>query len=357
MKRERSKNQIRLAVAPLQGVEVRDASATGDGSWTIEGYAAVFEQETTLWDIAGWWRVDEEIAVGAFDNVLERVGYGGELVHLNHGHDMKTAMAASDVRGIGGLELSADFHGLRYFARVDPEDPDVRAAASKMRRRIVRQSSFAFTVGAEELVESRELDDGTWLDKWRILEVGHLYDVCVCAQGAYPQTESAITERVAGLAPLEASKTARSMRRARSTYLEAAARASLARTGLETRADVAALDLLVDAYELVEDFIAIETEDTDAADREAANGILDTLDGLIVAEAAEPADPADADLDPGEMGRTPAGVGRHGRREHSRGRDRAAPNTAGGGEPEQKARAMKAQAEALTETLLRRTQL
>jgi hypothetical protein len=43
---------------------------------------------------------------------------------------------------------------------------------------------------AEELVESVELDDGTIDELWRILEVGDLYDVCVCAQGAYPQTES-----------------------------------------------------------------------------------------------------------------------------------------------------------------------
>jgi hypothetical protein len=43
----RTRSRERLAVAPLQRVQVRDATATGDGSWTIEGYAAVFEQETT----------------------------------------------------------------------------------------------------------------------------------------------------------------------------------------------------------------------------------------------------------------------------------------------------------------------
>jgi phage head maturation protease len=57
-------------------VQVRDASGTGDGSWTIEGYAAVYEQETTLYDIPGWIRVREEIARGAFTDVLERLARG-----------------------------------------------------------------------------------------------------------------------------------------------------------------------------------------------------------------------------------------------------------------------------------------
>ena len=32
---------MRIAVAPITDVVVRDASGTGDGSWTMEGYAAV----------------------------------------------------------------------------------------------------------------------------------------------------------------------------------------------------------------------------------------------------------------------------------------------------------------------------
>lgn len=183
---------LRLAVAPIRDVVVRDATAAGDGSWTVEGYAAVHEQETTLFEIPEWWRVREEIARGAFDSVLERVRAGDELVHLNHGHDMTSAVAATNVKGVGGLELDADFHGLRYFARVDPIDPDAQRMAAKMRLGVVAQASFAFTIARETLVESVELEDGTLDQLWRIEEVGHLYDVCVCAQGAYPQTESYI---------------------------------------------------------------------------------------------------------------------------------------------------------------------
>ena len=185
---------LRLAVSPITRVTVRDATGTGDGSWTIEGYAAVYEQETVLYD-GSWFRMREEIARGAFTSVLDRVGNGLELVHLNFGHDMNTSIAATDVRAneIGGLELEEDFHGLRFFARVDAQDPDAIRLAAKMRRGVVKQASFAFTIASEELVEEldpSETADGKWDEKWRITEIGHLYDVCACPQGAYAQTES-----------------------------------------------------------------------------------------------------------------------------------------------------------------------
>lgn len=186
------RSSLRLALTPFRDVQVRNATGTGDGSWTIEGYAAVYAQETTLYDIPGWVRMRERIAHGAFTDVLRRVRDGSEVVHLNHGHDMTTVVAATDVRGIGSLELSEDSHGERFFARIDPEDPDAKSLAVKMSRGIVRQASFAFTIARERLVESDELDDGTLDMLWEIEEIGHQYDVCACAQGAYPQTESFI---------------------------------------------------------------------------------------------------------------------------------------------------------------------
>jgi HK97 family phage prohead protease len=175
----------RLALAPLADVQVRDASGTGDGSWTIEGYAAVFEAETTLFDL-GFYRMREVISRGAFTDVLAKP----HLVHLNFGHDMNTAIASTDVRGIGGLELAEDFHGLRFFARVDATDPDAVRLAVKMRRGVVNQASFAFTIGSEQLDAEDVTDDGTVDELWRINTIRDLFDVCCAAQGAYPQTES-----------------------------------------------------------------------------------------------------------------------------------------------------------------------
>lgn len=180
---------FRLAVTPIRDVVVRDASGTGDGSWTIEGYAAVYEQETTLWD-GRWFRLREVIARGAFTNVLTQVNAGNDLVHLNFGHDMNTSVAATNVTGIGGLELDEDFHGLRFFARVDVDDPHAQMLAVKMRRGVVAQASFAFTIADEEIAEVNTLDDGRDDELWQINEIAHLYDVCACPQGAYPQTEA-----------------------------------------------------------------------------------------------------------------------------------------------------------------------
>jgi hypothetical protein len=73
----------------------------------MEGYAAVFEQETTLFDIAGWIRVREEIARDAFLNVLGRLAAGDGLVHLNFGHDMKTAVASATDRRTGSAASSS----------------------------------------------------------------------------------------------------------------------------------------------------------------------------------------------------------------------------------------------------------
>lgn len=188
---------LRTVVAPLARVEIRDPSGTGDGSWTIGGYAAVFEAETVLFDAYGL-RVKEELAAGAFGRVLERLGQGDGLVHLNHGHDMKSAIASTDVARsgpagslpIGGLELSSDEHGLRFFARVDAGDPDAIRLAAKMRRGVVNQASFAFTIEDERLLSDEDADDGYVELKYRVEEVRDLFDVCACAQGAYPQTES-----------------------------------------------------------------------------------------------------------------------------------------------------------------------
>jgi len=179
-------HQVRFAVAPIRGVEFRDASANGDGSWTISGYAAVFDQETVLYD-GSYQQIRESIAPTAFDDVLR----SNPQVHLNFGHDMNRAVAATDVPAgqIGSLELSTDSHGLRFMARVDRNDPDAQALAVKMSRGVVRQASFAFTIDQESSVSS-VTSDGRDATTYRIERVRNLYDVCCTPQGAYAQTES-----------------------------------------------------------------------------------------------------------------------------------------------------------------------
>lgn len=195
--------ELHRAVAPLTDVEIRDQSATGDGSWTFTGYAAVTGVVTTLYEGRSWvWQ--ERITPGAFRAVLDRVRAGTEPydVVLNHEHQNAAAMAstARSASEFGGLELSEDTRGLRAFARLDPDDPDVQRVVPKVRHNVVRQMSFAFNIAAggfrttiTEDADGREV----WLDD--IDEISRLYDVTLCAHGAYPQTTADIRGYLAAL--------------------------------------------------------------------------------------------------------------------------------------------------------------
>lgn len=181
-----SRPQLRFATSPIVGIEVRDASGSGDGSYTISGHAAVFNTATTLYD-GSFARVREQIAPGAFTKVLA----SQPLVHLNHGHDMLSAIAATNVAGVGGLQLTQDAEGLRFFARVPMDDPDAQRLAAKMRTGVVSQASFAFQIGDEDYAEGTT-PDGRPDELFTIKEVSDLYDVCACAQGAYPTTSATL---------------------------------------------------------------------------------------------------------------------------------------------------------------------
>ena len=60
------------------------------------------------------------------------------------------------------------------------------------------QASFAFTIARAENIDI-ENDEGPDEMHRRILEVGHLYDVCACPQGAYSQTVSQLRTYAAAL--------------------------------------------------------------------------------------------------------------------------------------------------------------
>jgi HK97 family phage prohead protease len=184
--------EVRFVVASIAGVEVRDPVGTPDDTWTMSGYAAVFDQTTTLYD-GKMLKVTESIDPGFFDEVLRTQGLTtpAGVVHFNLGHDMSRAVAATNVPPgePGWLDLKPDTHGLGYMAKVARSDPDAVAMASKMRTGVLRQASFAFTI-AEAKWETTEADDGPDVDHHTLIRAKHLYDVCACPQGAYPQTSS-----------------------------------------------------------------------------------------------------------------------------------------------------------------------
>jgi HK97 family phage prohead protease len=182
--------EARHALVQFRDVEFRDATGTGDGSYTLTGYAAVYEQETVLYD-GSWWRLREVIAPGAFDAVLGRTRRSSE--HRPR-HDARDRAAPASTASAASSSPPTS-EGLRVFARLDPADPDVVSLAAKMNRGIVDQMSFAFTI-ARAKYESEIDEENDFEDELRtILEIGELYDTAVCAQGAYSQTSAELAMR------------------------------------------------------------------------------------------------------------------------------------------------------------------
>lgn len=193
--------EFRYAVAPITHVEVRDPTANPDDTWTMSGYAAVFNRSTVLYD-GNFLVRSEEIDPGFFDPIFrdQPLQQPDGVVHFNYGHDMLSSVAASDVPAgqPGSLALKSDAHGLHFLAKVPRDDPDGVRMAAKMRSGVLKQASFAFTI-AEKQTSSRELDDGRMEERDRLLRAGRLYDVCATPQGAYPQTVSQLRSYAAAL--------------------------------------------------------------------------------------------------------------------------------------------------------------
>ena len=140
-----------------------------DGALIVEGYAAVFNQET---NIGG--QFIERIAPGAFTEAVGR----DEVVFLFN-HDSDTVMARTSA---GNLDLSEDEKGLRIVARLDSADPDVQRTTVKMRNGNVNKMSFAFLADGEEWADNGGLPV-------RTVTRASLFDVSAVTDPAYKGTE------------------------------------------------------------------------------------------------------------------------------------------------------------------------
>lgn len=193
--------ELLSAIVPLTNVDVRDPSANPDNTWTMSGYAAVFNQQAVYLD-SKYLRIILEVDPHAFDDVLasQALSAPDGCVHFNLGHDMNRAVAATNVPAgqPGSLQLTVDAHGLRYLAKVSKDDPDGVALATKMRDGVIAQASMAFVCGADQRTITED-EDGPDIMLRRILKVSALYDVCACPQGVFSQTVSGLQQYAAGL--------------------------------------------------------------------------------------------------------------------------------------------------------------
>lgn len=137
----------------------------------VEGYAAVFGQEA---DIGGMFR--EVIERGAFADAIGR----DDVVFLINHEGLPLARTRS-----GTLSLVEDEHGLKIATTLDPEDPDVKSIAGKMKRGDLDKMSFAFYPELQEWDDSQD-------PPLRTIKRASLHDVSVVTTPAYAGTEIAL---------------------------------------------------------------------------------------------------------------------------------------------------------------------
>ena len=142
-----------------------------DDGIKVEGYAAVFDQET---DIGGMFR--EVIERGAFKDAIGR----DDVVFLINHDGLPLARTRS-----GTLKLSEDDHGLKIETTLDADDPDVKSISGKMKRGDLDKMSFAFYPEIQEWDDSGDVPV-------RTIKSASLHDVSIVTTPAYDGTEIAL---------------------------------------------------------------------------------------------------------------------------------------------------------------------
>ena len=135
----------------------------------IEGYFAVFEQETKLWE--GYY---EKIARGAFDNSIKN-----NDIRCLFNHDSGFVLG----RNISGtLELKTDTYGLWGRVKINPNDSNAMDVYARVERGDISGCSFGFN----PIKESYEnINDGILYT----VEEADTAEISVCTFPAYPMTE------------------------------------------------------------------------------------------------------------------------------------------------------------------------
>ncbi len=162
-------------VAPIEQMEWRASNASAK-EMTVAGHAAVFNRLSL--DLGGF---REKIAPGAFTDVLDQ----NPDVHLLWDHSTSLVLARTRNKT---LDLREDPQGLHFWSRV-ADTSYSRDLRILMERGDVDQASFAFTIAEDGATWFVDEDENVLRT---ITHVGDLYDVTVTAQGAYPQTDSAV---------------------------------------------------------------------------------------------------------------------------------------------------------------------
>ena len=163
------KNEIEIRSFPC---ELR---SDGEEKRTVVGTAAVFNSRTELWT-----DTFEEIAAGAFDEVLDND------VRALFNHDSSKILARTKSKT---LKLSVDKNGLNYTFNA-PNTTVGNDLLESLSRGDIDQSSFAFRVK-----EAKWTDLGDGKELRTILKVSELLDVSPVTYPAYRDTKVAKREK------------------------------------------------------------------------------------------------------------------------------------------------------------------
>lgn len=176
--------ELQRRSVPIDHVEWRDSEASGEPKMIVRGHAAVFNRKSL--DLGG---IKEKIAPGAFTDILDT----DPDVHLTWDHDTSLALARTRSAKYR-LELREDPQGLHFYANVAPTSyaKDLRLL---MESGVLDQASFGFTTPSDGSGETWEIDeDGDVLRT--VTRVSGLFDVCIAAQGAYPQADGSVVRNL-----------------------------------------------------------------------------------------------------------------------------------------------------------------
>ena len=141
------------------------------GEKYIEGYFAVYNQETELWQ-----NCFERIAPGAFDNSL----MNNDIRCLfNHDSSFVLGRTASNT-----LELKSDDNGLWGRVKINPADCQANDVYARVQRGDISGCSIGFNIPAG----GEYITDKVNYTLWTVTEAD-THEVSICTFPAYPQTE------------------------------------------------------------------------------------------------------------------------------------------------------------------------
>lgn len=134
----------------------------------VEGYAAVFDSPTVLFEMDGV-EYKEQICKGAFDNC------NMTDVIFNYNHSGKVMARTRNKT----LELNIDDKGLFIRARLDGTE-EGRNLYEEIKGGYIDRMSFAFTVNEESYDRAKH--------QWNVRDIKRLYDVSAVSIPAYDDT-------------------------------------------------------------------------------------------------------------------------------------------------------------------------